>query len=267
MKVKQLSFRHNDQQPRRRQTASSMWGRFIGTPPGPFASPIHEFPWPTLRAVAPKREEEKACLFFFLFLFFSLNHHLLLEHRLANDEGEKGLRKSYFSPLPCVVQCIQSRGLSSFTEKEEWADLTWAAAPLREGESDFQSKCELFWCPCVWTYKQDKWPVSRHLHSKSPRADNWCDRQFSLTPCQQNSSWAAHSSPHSIKAWTYHKKHGKDLLVVNSNNANKNSNQLSPHTDVYDETEVCEKTSARVKLWHELVPNVVVSATTQAELL
>lgn len=162
------------------------------------------------------------------FFFFFLNHHLLLEHRLPNDEGEKGLRERYFSPLPCVVQRIQSRGLSSFTEKEEWADLTWIAALLREGESNFQSKCELFWCPCVWMYKQEKWPVSRHLLSKSSRADNWCDRQFSLTLCQQNSSWAAHSSPHSIKAWTYHKKHGKDLLVVNSSNANRNSDQLSP---------------------------------------
>lgn len=84
------------------------------------------------------------------------------------------------------------------------------------------------WCPCVWTYKEEKQPVSRHLLSKSPRADNWCDRQFSLTPCQQNSSWAAHSSPHSIKAWTYHKKHGKDFLVVNSNNTNRNSSPLRP---------------------------------------
>lgn len=54
----------------------------------------------------------------FIFFFF-FNHHLLLEHRLQNDEGEKGLRERYFSPLPCVVQRIQSRGLSSFTEKEE----------------------------------------------------------------------------------------------------------------------------------------------------
>lgn len=125
-----------------KQTASLLCvGKIYRDPSRALCKSNSWVPLTNAQSCRSKKGRREGLSFFFYFYFFSLNHHLLLEHRIANDEGEKGLRKSYFSPLPCVVQCIQSRGLSSFTEKEEWADLTWTAAPLREGESNFQSKC------------------------------------------------------------------------------------------------------------------------------
>lgn len=217
-------------------------------------------------------------LFFFFFLLF-WNPHLLLECRPPNDEREEDLRERYLSHLPCVVQCIQGRGLSNFTE-EKWANLTWVAASPRDRERSFHLKCEPFWCPCARTYKQEKRPVSRHLLSESPRADNWCDRQFSLTSCQQNSSWTAHSSAlcslnKGLNLSPKKKKKrvgggggkdGKDLLVVNSNNTSRSSNQFSPYTEGCWETDGSKKMNTMVNIGEELFENVTVSAIIKAIL-